>query len=1032
MMKKNYNLLAGGVVLAALLTSCTQELENPEVDITSVRCRISQIDVEEDFATGILDTLTATKASFSGTNFIWSLGDRIGIVPNTGSQIYFAVNDGAGTSTAAFDGGDWAMKSTGTFYAYYPLYPDIFLSKDHVTVSYSGQTQNGNNNNLHTGDFWTLYTGGTTAVGNALNFSFNHLTSFFKTYVTVPAGTYTKITFSAPSEVFIKDGYFDLSAQTPTIVGTTMTDELTLNLQNVTFASETELTGYLVLAPVDITGIPITVTVYKDGTATYEYTLTKASPMIPAKTYAFRATDLTLLASSPSQANALFASGATAVTITEPLTADATVVLPDTGEAVTLILPTTASSSKLTVSYDPGASSYPATLSITGPEGADLDIQTPNSTVTVNGVAYDQITSRTAANTCVIPAGVTVSVLKVLQGGVQVYGTVSQIDLSEQEDDAIISVSGTVTTLLGEDDEEYTPATGVSVNLSSIDLTIGDTESLTAIVAPVGAYPYVLWTSSDNAIATVSSTGVVTAVAEGSANITAKTISGGFTAACVINVGPMLEYVDLGLSVMWSTCNLCESGLVSSPEVFGDYYAWGETEPYYEDGYAYSYSPVWKSGKSSGYDDEWETYKWCSSPGTLSKYNNNNSYGTVDNKMVLDLEDDAAHVKLGGAWRMPTNAEWQELIDNCTWTWTTLNGVNGRLVRSTIEGFTDKSIFLPAGGYRVNTFRQNYGLYGEYWSSSLSTYPLEARFLILSNNTFRTAQESRFYGNVVRPVYAPVSSISLDKTTMSLYEGREGQLAATVLPDNAADKNVIWSSSNTSIATVNSSGKVVAVNPGNAIITARTNDGGLTATCSVTVAPDPAAVDMGLSVKWANYNLSEDGFVSSSEEYGDFYAWGETSTKSDFSWENYKWSNGSYDSLTKYNVFIAYGIRDNKTVLEPEDDVAHVKLGGAWRMPTNAEWQELIENCTWTWTYLHGVYGRLATSNINGASIFLPPAGAKVGTELVEVGTQGNYWASDISSSVPSSAWLMYFYSSNIERGINPRHAGVTVRPVLD
>ena len=537
-MKNRFIYLAGGMVLAAILAGCAREQENPEVAITSVRCSISQIDVEEDFATGIVGTPTATKASFSGANFIWSLGDKIGIVPNTGSQIYFAVNDGAGTSTAAFEGGDWALKSTGTFYAYYPLYPDIFLSKDHVSVSYTGQTQSGNNNNLHTGDYWTLCTAGTKAVGNALNFSFNHLTSFFKTYVTVPAGTYTKITFSAPSEVFIKEGYFDLSAQTPTIVGTTMTDVLSLDLQNVTFADETELTGYLVLAPVDITGIPITVTIYKDGFATYEYTLTKASPMVPAKTYAFRATELTQIwtASSVSQANALFAAGATAVTITEPLTADATVVLPNTDEDVTLTLPTTASSSKLTIAYDPGASSYPATLAITGPEGADLDIQTPNSTVTVNGIAYDQITSRTAANTCIIPAGVRVTTLKVIQGGVQVYGTVSQIDLSEQEDDAIINVSGTVTSLLGEDDKEYTLATGVSLNKSSISLSIGATETLTATVAPVGAYPRVIWTSSDEHIATVSNAGVVTAVASGSTTITAKTISGGFTVVCNVVV----------------------------------------------------------------------------------------------------------------------------------------------------------------------------------------------------------------------------------------------------------------------------------------------------------------------------------------------------------------------------------------------------------------------------------------------------------------------------------------------------------------
>lgn len=548
-----FSFLAVVLSLAALMVSCVDEpgvLQ--EVDITSICCTIPKIDVEEDFATGKLDTLIATKATFSGANFLWSEGDKIGIVPSSGAQIYFEVNDGAGTSSATFQGGDWALKSTGTFYAYYPLYNDVFLSKDHVLVSYTRQTQSGNDNNLHTGNYWTLYTEGTTAVGNNLNFSFNHLTAFFKTYVTVPAGTYTKIAFTAPSEVFIKDGYFDLSAETPTIVGTTFTNELSLDLQNVTFTEETELTGYLVVAPINIAGIPITVTVYKEGEPAYEYTLTKANPMAAAKTYAFRATSLTQLASSATQANELFASGATSVTITEPLTENATIVLPNTSEDVTLTLPTTESTASLTISYDPGAASYPSTLSFTGPEGADLDIQTPNSTVTVNGVAYDQITSRTAANTCIIPVGVTVNNLKVVQGGVQVYGTVTQIDLSEQEDDAIITVSGTVSSLLGEDDEEYSPATGVSLNQAAINLNTGATETLIATVTPAGAYPKVIWTSSDETVATVSSAGVVTAVATGSATITATTISEGYTAECsVVALDNNIHFAD---NVVKSIC----------------------------------------------------------------------------------------------------------------------------------------------------------------------------------------------------------------------------------------------------------------------------------------------------------------------------------------------------------------------------------------------------------------------------------------------------------------------------------------------
>lgn len=1011
------------LALAALMVSCVAELDTtPEVDITTVRCTISRIDVEEDFATGILDTLTATKATFSNSNFLWSAGDKIGIVPNTGAQIYFEVDNGAGTSTASFDGGDWAMKSTGTFYAYYPLYPDIFLSKDHVSVSYTGQTQSGNNNNLHTGDYWTLYTEGTTAVGNALNFSFNHLTSFFKTYVTVPAGTYTKITFSAPTEVFIKDGYFDLSAQTPTIVGTTMTDELCLDLQNVTFADETELTGYLVLAPVDITGVPITVTVYKDGEPAYEYTLTKANPMVAAKTYAFRATALTQLAASATQANALFAAGATSVSITEPLTEDMAIVLPNTSEAVTLILPTTASTSTLTVSYPQNAASYPATVTITGPEGADLDIRTPNSTVTVNGIAYDQVISRTAANTCIIPVGVTVNNLKVVQGGVQVYGTVSQIDLSEQEDEAIINVFGTVTSLLGEDDEEYVPATGVTLNQSSINLNIGATETLTATVTPVGAYPKVTWTSSDETVATVSSNGVVTAIAAGSATITAKTISGGFTATCEVTAAVKVDYVDLGLpsGLKWAKYNLCENGFVNSPEEFGDYYAWGETNP-----------------KS---DYSWATYQWCNgSYKNLTKYNTNPTYGIVDNKTMLDPEDDVAHVKLGGCWRIPTFDEWLELFDNCDIIWTSNyneTGIAGHVYRSRRPGYTDNSIFIPEAGYRDGS--DLYDDSGQYLSSCLNIpYPYNIdSFSISGQGMSLSWHPERYKGLPVRAVSSEGSHISvtdvvINKSSITLNESEGAVLIATITPLDASQPGIIWSSSNIDVATVDHTGAVAAINAGTATITATTYDGGMTATCSITVlAGDfiPTAIDLGLpsGLKWANSNLCETGLIGSPWEYGDYYAWGEIEPyymsldpliwkdgKSEgYVWSSYRWCGGSSDSLEKYNTDSSHGTIDNITELQSSDDAAHSKLGGLWRMPTDEEWIELYNCCTWTWTNKNGV-GGFVVIGPNDNSIFLPAAGQGWNAGFTLVGEHGSYWSSTLfrgfDNTIPDYAMSLSF-----------------------
>lgn len=1011
---RTHNLLylAGGIVLAVMILSCQTEQDIPEVDISTVLCSIPQINVEEDFETGRLDTLSSTRGSFSGNNFLWSEGDRIGIVPNSGAQIYFAVDNGAGSSTASFEGGDWAMKSTGTFYAYYPLYPDIFLSKDHVPVSYTGQVQIGNDNSLHTGDYWTLYTEGTTAVGNTLNFSFKHLTSFFKTYVTVPAGTYTKITFSAPSEVFIKDGYFDLSAQTPTIVGTRFTDELCLDLQNITFTKDTELIGLLVVAPVNITGIPITVTVFKDEDAAYEYSITKTKPMSPGTAYAFRATDLTQVATSAAQANALFASGATSVTITEPLTEDATVVLPNTEDAVSLSLPTTASTSKLTVSYPQDATSNPATLSITGPEGADLDVQTPNTTVTVNGISYDHITSCTAANTCIISEGVTVNVLKVIRGGVQVYGTVSQIDLSEQEDDCIINVSGTVDSLLGEDDEEYGPVTGVSLNKSSIDLNVGDSESLIATVAPAGAYPGVIWTTSDDAVATVSASGMVTAVAEGSATISAKTIYGGYIADCVVTVATLPEYVDLGLpsGVKWATRNLCQTGFVNSPEEYGDYFAWGEVEP------------------KSSY--KWSTYQFatCGQYGgfeSLLKYNTNSAYGPVDGLTALLPIDDAAASILGLPWRIPTLEEAKELIDNCDWQNTSVNGINGYRVTSRING---NSIFLPTAGYWESSFAEaEAGRCGRYWLSTLYTdnsyestknaYRLSLRPLSTGSIYRDWDWFNRYAGLSIRPVYGlnQVNAISLNSSSLSLFIGQSQPLTASVNPSNATYTKIVWSSSDESIASV-SEGVVTAISKGTATIRATAIDGSeVFAECAVTVKPvvPSGAVDLGLSVYWASSNIG----ASSATDYGNYYAWGETQTKETYTAANYTYS-------------------DHPLLLPLDHDVAHMTLGEGWRIPTKIEWEELINNCTHEWTTINGVKGEKFTSNVTGYSdkwIFLPAAGLYT-TSCVSASIYGCYWSANSNSSFSSDIWYMVVHVDSFEFGLdyddNHGYLGRSVRPV--
>ena len=192
------------------------------------------------------------------------------------------------------------------------------------------------------------------------------------------------------------------------------------------------------------------------------------------------------------------------------------------------------------------------------------------------------------------------------------------------------------------------------------------------------------------------------------------------------------EWVDLGLpsGTLWATCNIG----ADTPEGYGDFFAWGETEP--KDYYV------------------WNTYKWCNgSYNTMTKYCTN-SYGYngfTDGKTELDTEDDAAWVNWGASWRMPTLEQHLELIDNCTWTWKTQNSIKGYLV----TGQNGNSIFLPAAGSSSG----DVGFCGYYWSRTLDSGKSNRAFnLYFSSGNVEWNDEIgryRYYGYAVRAVRMP-------------------------------------------------------------------------------------------------------------------------------------------------------------------------------------------------------------------------------------------------------------------------------------
>ena len=200
------------------------------------------------------------------------------------------------------------------------------------------------------------------------------------------------------------------------------------------------------------------------------------------------------------------------------------------------------------------------------------------------------------------------------------------------------------------------------------------------------------------------------------------------------------------------------------------------------------------------------------------------------------------------------------------------------------------------------------------------------------------------------------------------------------------------------------------------------------------------AVDLELpsGTLWAAFNVG----ATKPEEYGLYFAWGETQGYSAkerqyFGWNNYKWCNGSGKSLTKYNSKAEYGVVDNKTTLDLEDDAAHANWGGQWHMPTNEQINELKSNCYSEWTTQKGVEGMLYTSKKNGKTVFFPGAGIRWEFEYDWEGSGWLIWSSTVSEAEPSKAKDLsssgsYFYYGGYYLYPQTRYFGRSVRAVMD
>lgn len=470
------------------------------------------------------------------------------------------------------------------------------------------------------------------------------------------------------------------------------------------------------------------------------------------------------------------------------------------------------------------------------------------------------------------------------------------------------------------------------------------------------------------------------------------------------------DYVDLGLSVNWATFNIG----ATNPLEYGFYYAWGEIEPRDTSNYDVSYA--WKDG-----------YK--------------------KNKNVLDPEDDAAHVQWGGDWRMPTQEEMMELYDNCTVEFVTIDNINGYRFTSKIEGFTDKSIFLPTAG--IFNYSVIYDYYCYYLSSTYDT--INNRGTCCSYNE-QYCYPGSIYGHdgmPVRPVCPSeryngddATSLTIEEDTVLIHLGDYGYTLSFNVKkgDIVVKRPVVWSTNDPTVVYVQEDGTIFGLKSGTTIVTATYKD--LKDSCIVKVTGFQA-VDLGLRVKWATCNVGADN----PWDYGDYYAWGETEPKESYTIMNYKWYAGSvyYDvamyatrKIKKYCTSPSesyLGQPDNKIKLEADDDIATIMGGNKWRMPTEDEIIELIYNCKWVWTTMNNVKGYKIYGTKSGFTdnyIFLPAAGGFCETTKDQIGSICQYWGSSKGNDYPAGGNAIAISGSQTETTYSDliRWCGLPIRPV--
>ena len=558
---------------------------------------------------------------------------------------------------------------------------------------------------------------------------------------------------------------------------------------------------------------------------------------------------------------------------------------------------------------------------------------------------------------------------------------------------------------------------GISLNQTSLTLKEGETFQLVATLLPETATPKPIeWTSSIPAVAIVDENGLVTAVRKGGPAMIWAIVGKGtyneHAVKCEVTVtsdAPAVESIVIQPSPV--SLKVGEETILTarvSPDGTGAAIEWKSNDPNIAQIAKISDTQAKVMGMSPGVVSVLATaggkYAYCEV--TVEK--NSSSGGDVS----VTLNQTELQLGFYETAQLIATVRPEGAAEELTVTWTSSNEEVVLVSNGNTPG-ADGSI-KPAGTVIAKNKEGQAVVTATAGSASASC----------------TVTVSS--GNVV-----PVESISLNKTELTLKVGESFQLIATILPENATNKTVSWSMTGARSyqLSLDTNGLICGLQACEGTIWVRSayDPANLYATCKVTVTgggssgTDEEVVDLGLpsGLKWRSMNVG----ASKPEDYGNYYAWAETSPKSSYTSSNYKYPATSYsDGITIYKKYDTTPGGDGKIVLEAEDDAATTNLGNGWRMPTFKEFKELRENCTWTWKTQNGVNGMLVTGP-NGKSIFLPAGGWYDKNGLNKRGSYGSYWTATGDGGTANAVDII---NNDKDKALVPRCEGRSVRPVKE